>query len=542
MGKNASEGKRPMPAGMGPRNEIYSRVPLYLETGARMPHVIIFVLLALLTTPVLQARILPVGPGEYPTLEAAAAVAQPGDTIMFRAGTHAGGSWVSELRGTMQDWITIMGDPTGETLISGGSNAFQISDPAYLRISGLVFDGQTGNGVNIDDGGSYDTPAMHIVIERCTWRGINATGNNDMLKMSGVDNFVVRDCVFRNGSPGGSMIDMVGCHDGSFERNRFENGGSNCIQAKGGTRRIRITRNLFLGGGQRAINIGGSTGLAYFRPQDADYEAMNISVFANIFTGAVAPIAYVGAVYCEVFNNTMYLPEKWAVRILQENTDARFQQCGMSTFVNNIVYIDNRAAAPSFNIGPATRPETFVLMNNLWYNAENANWPGPNTPVTDMNMILGEDPLLTAPALRDGDFTPRAGSPAIGAGTELTEQLPDFHGRFFRNPPSIGAIEGDTATQSAHAPSLPRSLRLEVSPHPVRDDAHLRIAGRAGTRVQLQLYDLRGRRVPGTDFTVLLRDGATELPLSLGGRTPGWYVVVADAEGRSTVRTLLLVR
>ena len=39
---------------------------------------------------------------------------------------------------------------------------------------------------------------------------------------------------------------------------------------------------------------------------------MNISVFANIFTGAVAPIGYVGAVYCEVFNNTMYLPEKWA--------------------------------------------------------------------------------------------------------------------------------------------------------------------------------------------------------------------------------------
>ncbi|MDT8323705.1 MAG: right-handed parallel beta-helix repeat-containing protein [Bacteroidota bacterium] len=506
-----------------------------------MPHVIILVLLALLSTPVLQARILPVGPGEYATLEAAAAEAQPGDTIMFRAGTHAGGAWVSELRGTAQQWITIMGDPTGETLISGGSNAFQISDPAYLRISGLLFDGQTGNGVNIDDGGSYDTPAMHIVIERCTWRGINATGNNDMLKMSGVDNFIVRDCVFRNGSPGGSMIDMVGCHDGSFERNRFENGGSNCIQAKGGTRRIRITRNLFLGGGQRAINIGGSTGLAYFRPQDADYEAMHISVFANIFTGAVAPIAYVGAVYCEVFNNTMYLPEKWAVRILQENTHVRFQPCGMNTFVNNLVYLDNRAAAPSFNIGPDTRPETFVLMNNLWFNAENANWSGPNAPVTDMHMILGEDPRLAAPALRDGDFTPRTGSPAIGAGTGHTEQILDFRGHLFRSPPSIGAVEGDTTTQYAHAPSLPRSLRMQVSPHPVRGDARLRIAGREGTRVQLRLYDLRGRRVPGTDFTVLLRNGVAELPLSLGERAPGWYVIIADAEGRSNVQTLLLV-
>lgn len=507
-----------------------------------MTRIIVLVLVTLLTAPALQARILPVGPGAYASLDAAAADAQPGDTIMFRAGTHAGGAMVSELRGDVRNWITIMGDPAGETLISGGSNAFQLSDPAYLRISGLVFDGQTGNGVNIDDGGSFDTPAMSIVIERCTWRGINATGNNDMLKLSGVDNFIVRDCVFRNGSPGGSMIDMVGCHDGSFEGNRFENAGSNCIQAKGGTHRIRITRNLFLGGGQRAINIGGSTGLPYFRPQNADYEARHISVFANIFAGAVAPVAYVGAIFCEVFNNTMYLPEKWAVRILQENTDARFQPCGMNTFVSNLLYIDNRAASPSFNIGPGTRPESFVLMSNLWYNAENAGWPGPNAPVTDMHMILGQDPLLSAPALRDGDFTPRGGSPAIGAGAGHTEQLTDFYGRLFRDPPSIGAIEGDTLTQSAQAIPPASPLRLTVSPHPVRGNASLRITGRAGTGVQLRLYDIRGRRVPGTEVSIVLRNGETALPIALGDRTPGWYIIVADAEGRSTVQPLLLMR
>ncbi len=502
----------------------------------------LFLAFALLLASPAQTRILPVGDGGHATLEAAAAVAQPGDTIMFLAGTHAGGAWVSELRGTPQNWITVMGDPSGETLIRGGSNAFQISDPAYLRISGLVFDEQTGNGVNIDDAGSFDTPATNIVIERCTWRGINATGNNDMLKMSGVDNFIVRNCVFRNGSPGGSMIDMVGCHDGSFEGNRFENAGSNCIQAKGGTRRIRITRNLFLGGGQRAINIGGSTGLPYLRPQDADYEAMNISVFANIFTGAVAPIGYVGAVYCEVFNNTMYLPEKWAVRILQENTDARFQQCGMNTFVNNLVYLDNRAAAPSFNIGPNTRPDTFVLMNNLWFNAENAAWPGPNAPVTDMHAIIGQDPLLTAPALRDGDFTPHAGSPAIGAGTGHTEEITDFYGRLFRDPASIGAVEGDTLTQSAHAPPRPRALQLEVSPHPVRDMAHLHLHGPDGARVQLQLYDLRGRRVSGTDRSVTLRSGTTELALPTAAYPPGWYFVVVTGAENDVLRPLLITR
>ncbi len=507
-----------------------------------MLRIVLLFLCSLLLSPTLQSRVLVVGPGAYAGLEAAAADAAPGDTIMFSAGTHAGGAWVSGLRGTAQNWITIMGDPAGETLIEGGSNAFQLSDAAYLRITGLIFDGQTGNGVNIDDGGSFDTPATNIEIEYCTWRGIDATGNNDQLKLSGLDNFSVRHCVFRDGSPGGSMIDMVGCHYGVFEQNSFENGGSNCIQAKGGTRYLRIERNLFLGGGQRAINIGGSTGLPYFRPQDADYEAANISIRANIFTGAVAPVAYVGAVLCEVFNNTFYLPEKWAVRILQESTDARFQQCGMNTFVNNLVYLDNRAASPSFNIGAGTRPETFVLMNNLWYNADDANWTGPNAPVTDMHIILGRDPLLARPALRDGDFTPLAGSPAIAAGTGHTEVVQDYYGRNFRSIPSVGAIEGDPVTQSAATPALPHALTLSIAPHPVRSTARLRIEGRADSRLQLQVYDLQGRRPAGLARAVHLERGYADIPLNLEGLVPGWYFIVLRDRHSATLRPFLLQR
>ena len=111
-----------------------------------MLRIVLLFLCSLLLSPTLQSRVLVVGPGAYAGLEAAAADAAPGDTIMFSAGTHAGGAWVSDLRGTAQNWITIMGDPAGETLIEGGSNAFQLSDAAYLRITGLIFDGQTGNG------------------------------------------------------------------------------------------------------------------------------------------------------------------------------------------------------------------------------------------------------------------------------------------------------------------------------------------------------------------------------------------------------------
>ncbi len=89
---------------------------------------------------------------------------------------------------------------------------------------------------------------------------MNATGNNDLLKLSGVDDFEIRECVFEDGADGGSGVDMVGCHRGLFSRTRFIRMGSNAIQAKGGTRHITIHRCVFEPAGARSLNLGGSTG------------------------------------------------------------------------------------------------------------------------------------------------------------------------------------------------------------------------------------------------------------------------------------------
>ncbi len=451
-----------------------------------------FLILSILMTCAGEARVLRIGSGGYADLQAAAADALPGDTILFLSGTHQGGAYVENLQGRADAWIIIMGE--ADALISGGTNAFQLTDPAYLHIRHLTFDDQTGNGVNIDDGGSYDTPAHHLLIEDCTWRGIDATGNNDMLKLSGVDSFAVRGCRFIDGSPGGSMVDMVGCHDGIFEGNHFENAGSNCIQAKGGTRYIRIERNAFQNGGERSINIGGSTGLPYFRPVNANYEASDILVAANVFTGSVAPIAYVGAVNCAVVQNTIYLPEKWAVRILQESTDARFLPCGNNTFLNNIVMVDNRAAGPTFNIGPNTAPETFLFRNNLWFNIESAAWGGPNLPVMEVGGIIGSDPRLRAPALTGGDFSLLENSPAIGAGTPVAAPLKDFTGKQFNVPPSIGAFEYQSGTGVAEDPAA-AGFSLEVYPNPARSAVTLRVLSRQAAGATLRIFDAAAREI-----------------------------------------------
>ena len=71
----------------------------------------------------------------------------------------------------------------------------------------------------------------------------------------------------------------------------FGNQGSNSIQMKGGSSNLHIETNDFINGGQRALNLGGSTGAA-FRPANADYEAKDLLVTANILKGHILPLHF----------------------------------------------------------------------------------------------------------------------------------------------------------------------------------------------------------------------------------------------------------
>ena len=350
----------------------------------------------------------------YGSLTQALSVTVPGDTVMIHEGTYPGGLSIPDLQGTATKWIYIIAAPSEMVIFSGGSSSWHMTDAAYLQIKGIVFQQQTGNGLNIDDGGSYGTPSHHLVFDSCTFRDIKAKGNNDLLKMSGVDYFEIKNCIFLNGSYGGSGMDMVGCHEGLIKGNRFENQGGNSIQAKGGSKNIRIEFNFFKNGGQRTLNLGGSTGLAFFRPLDARYEAAGLMVYSNIFIGSDVPVAYVGCIDTEVINNTIYLPKKWVIRILQETVDtSRFYPCGNNSFRNNIVYRNSQVSVDC-NIGSNTNPQSFSFSGNLWYHSQNPGWKGPDLPVTEVNGIIGKDPCFYDAA--SNDFRLKEGSAAIGKG------------------------------------------------------------------------------------------------------------------------------
>ncbi|MEO5906179.1 MAG: T9SS type A sorting domain-containing protein [Saprospiraceae bacterium] len=443
-----------------------------------------------------SAETLHVGTGQdYATLTAATDVAVPGDTILVHEGTYSGGLFVGDLQGTSSDRIYIHAVP-GEVIFNGGANAWQFSDAAYLDIRGFIFQQQTGNGLNFDDGGSYETPAHHIVFAECTFRDMNASGNNDLLKLSGLDDFMILNCTFLNGATGGSGIDMVGCHDGLIKNNHFENLGSNSIQAKGGTSNITIEANFFKNGGARAVNLGGSTGLPFFRPIDAPYEAAELKVYSNIFIGSEAPIAFVGSINCEVINNTIYLPTKWVIRILQETVDPdRFPPCGFNTFRNNIVYIDNRVNV-EVNIGPNTAPETFTFSNNLWYHSENSNWDGPDLPVEDVDNIVGEDPLFAK--AESESFVLLDESPAIGEGFDIDNPEFDYDDNLFSSPRSIGAFEGGMVTGTDNE-VFPLEGQLIIQPNPFTTGFEIRWPQKIHSAISIRIYSADGKNVYSMD-------------------------------------------
>jgi hypothetical protein len=342
--------------------------------------------------------------------------AQPGATILLAPGNYGNGIWIEKVDGTKDQRILISGaDAQNPPIFMGGNEAMRFADCNYITLRNVKVSGCAGNGINADDGGSYATPSKGMVFENVTIEDIGPTGNRDGLKLSGLDDFVVRNCMFSGW--GGSAIDMVGCHDGIVEKSRFLGkvgySQDTGIQAKGGSARILVRQNFFKNAGARAINLGGSTGLEFFRPKPQGYEAKDIEVAGNHFVGSSAPVAYVTSIDCVVRRNTFIHPDKWVMRILQEQPTDAFRRCQRGVFEANLVVFDERVQT-FVNIGPNTEAETFSFRNNAWFCTDGNR--RPSLPSKERNALYQVNPLLAnaeTPELEMKSKDPRL--QAIGA-------------------------------------------------------------------------------------------------------------------------------
>ena len=375
----------------------------------RLRSILLHVLIMLLLARPAMAEVVSVA--DDGSLRAAVRDAKPGVVIRIGPGNYRG-LFVERLTGTAEAPIVIeAADPANPPVFLGGGNGMHLVDPVHVTIRHLVFRGQTANGLNIDDGGTFDTPAHHVTLENLRIEEVGPQGNRDGIKLSGIDDFVVRDTTVHGWA--GSAIDMVGCHRGVIERCTFR-GKEGFDQAtgpqmKGGSSGIVVRACRFVNGGSRAVNIGGSTGLQFFRPQDAAYEAKDVTVERCTFIGSDAPVAFVGIDGAVFRHNTIYRPKRWALRILQETTGPRFVPSRNGRFYRNLVVFRSGELREAVNIGPDTAPQTFQFRENFWYCEDDPARSRPKLPADEQNGTYGVDPQIE---VRGGEIILPDSSPA----------------------------------------------------------------------------------------------------------------------------------
>ncbi len=342
-------------------------------------------------------------------LQAAIIAANPGDQVLLTPGTHSGGVFASGVNG-----VTIKSqDPANPAIIQGGTNAIQLSDPVNVTIQDLIIQNTVINGLNIDDGGTFDTPAQNITLRNLVLRNIGSNGNHDGIKLSGVDNFLIDRVRVIDWGTGGSAVDMVGAHHGLIQNSLFQHTApaSTGVQAKGGTKDITVRANRFVmpqttTGIGRAIQFGGSTDSQFFRfvPGDSGYEADDLTSEGNVVIGGSSAFTFVNIDGGIHRYNYVQTPGDWILRILNENQGLPIVDTQNGSLIGNKIVFDNQLRT-AVNVGTETLEETLIFDKNLWYNQSNPNNSTPSLPTTETNGTYGVDPALDPDNVIAWDFT-----------------------------------------------------------------------------------------------------------------------------------------
>lgn len=332
-------------------------------------------------------------------LKPALANARPGDDIVIAKGIYPGPMYFT-IVGTPERPIRVRGaSATAAPIIRGGQVGLQLSSSHHVILQDLILEGGTQNGLSLDDGGKLDQPATEIDLIRVVVRKVGAGGNEDGIKLSGLQHFRVRDCRLEGWGGGGQGIDMVGCRNGEITGCTFDGLGTSQLglQAKGGSRDILVERCTFRDIRERGLQIGGTTGRQFFRPSLQAFEAKDVTVRDCHFCSCGAGITFVNTDGAIVERNVLYLPRMWAFRILQESTGPEFTPCRNAKITENVIVWNTKEWRTAINVGGGTAANTFQFARNTWYCEDQPNRSRPDSlPVAEQDGVYGKNPQVTA--------------------------------------------------------------------------------------------------------------------------------------------------
>lgn len=363
----------------------------------------------------------------WKTVQKAAAVLQPGDTVLIHDGTYSG-TVRPAVSGTSNAWITYKAYPGHHPVLTSSENiTFHIAGKSYIEVNGLTITGTHPYGTGIEP----DGPAHHIRILSNIVRdngesGIGTGAGADYLFIEG--NTIHGNC---RTSPvwqgSGISLWQLGWYDNApgvhnvIQRNRiYDNrldaAGTHTdangiiIDVSGNNPPVRIENNVIFNNGGRCINI---------------FKSGNTTISSNTcYMNNADPAVNDG----EIFAN----------------------QSVNVTAYNNLVY--SRSGIPTT---ASYNSSQLSFDYNLSFNGP-VNERGPHDIVID--------PKLVNPAIDPGtaDVRLREDSPAVDRGTPSGAPGIDFEG----NPRpvgegfDIGAYEYNGANPTSRRPDSPRNLQV----------------------------------------------------------------------------------
>lgn len=320
---------------------------------------------------------------------------KPGTVLRIGPGEYSGGHHVQ----SVADLTIEAADEKQPPVFQGGTSGWHFSGCSGLKLRHLQISGQRSNGLNLDDGGVRNHAMQNVTIEHLTVTDIGPRGNVDPIKCSGLQDLTIRSCTIAGW--GGQGIDLVGCHrvlitNCSFTgKDGFTHSAG--VQCKGGSEDVVIEKCKFQNAGERPINAGGSTGIPYFRPPGAKYEARRIVIRENQISGSLCACAFVGVDGAQFENNTVEYPERWIFRILQETNADGFIPCRNVRISNNRIVFRRSQVRVDVNIGGGTEPETFAFSGNQWFAEDRPERSKPALPTEETNGKYGQDPRKPRP-------------------------------------------------------------------------------------------------------------------------------------------------
>ncbi len=318
-----------------------------------------------------------------------------GTTFKVLPGVYQGSIFLNNYHGSIDRPILIEGsDPTDPPVFSSSGVGLSLRCCSYIKLKDLILIGASSCGINISEGDRKEA-SHHIILENIHILDTQGTGNQDAIRMLGVNCFIIRGCLIEGW--GGSAIEMVGCQNGVVEKSVFSGKAGfpsrNAVQIKGGSHAVLLQECLFHAARVRSVQIGGVTDKRFFRPEIRNYEAKNVSIAGSVFIGGESQITWVTAQDSHVHHNLFYYPEKWLGRIQQETKDPQFKSCQRGLFERNVMVTDPRVKV-FFNVSQGTEPESFIFRENLWFRPDGDN--RPNLPAFETDGIYDVDPMILA--------------------------------------------------------------------------------------------------------------------------------------------------